>query len=133
MRAIMTPMESEDRDAVRRTIGEINRAWRDQRFDDLTELLDETVIMKGPGLRELVRGRANLIESYRYFMSRSRIDRYEESNHSVDVWSGAAAATYNWEMLYEQGGEVHHDFGQDMFVLVRRDSRWIAVLRVMLF
>lgn len=129
----MTPMESSDRDVVLMTVGTINRAWREQRFDDLAELLDEAVIMKGPGLRELVRGRADLVESYRFFMSRSRIDRYEESNHRVDVWDSTAAATYNWEMTYEQNGEIQNDSGQDMFVLVHRDSGWIAVLRVMLF
>jgi len=129
----MTRMESDDRNAVQRTIGEINRAWRDQRFDDLTDFLDEKVIMKGPGLRELVRGRAALLESYRFFMSRSKIDRYVESNHSVDIWGDTSAVTYNWEMIYEQDGKTHHDSGQDMFVLTRREARWVAILRVMLF
>ncbi len=120
-------------DEIRRTLDELNRAWRDRRFGDLAQFFDEKVVMKGPGLRELVRGRDALVQSYEQFMAKSNVIGYAESNHSVDTWGETAVATYDWMMTYEQVGKTNRDSGQDMFVFVRRDARWIAVLRVMLF
>lgn len=36
---------------VRRTLDELNRAWRDQRFEDLPRFFDENVVMKGPSFK----------------------------------------------------------------------------------
>jgi uncharacterized protein DUF4440 len=120
-------------DEIRRTLDEINRAWRDRRFADLPQHFDENVVMKGPSLRELLRGRDKLVESYEQFMAKTNVIGYAESNHAVDVFGETAAVTYDWMMTYEQAGKTNRDSGQDMFVFVRRESRWIAVLRVMLF
>ena len=46
---------------VRRTLDELNRAWRDKRFEDLPRIFHKNVVMKGPNFKELVRGREALI------------------------------------------------------------------------
>lgn len=120
-------------DEVRRTLDELNRAWLDRRFDDLPKYFDENVVMKGPGFKEFGRGREALVQSYVQFMARSKVIRYEESNHSIESWGDTAVATYDWAMTYEQGGKTKDESGQDMFVFVRRESRWLAIFRVILF
>ncbi len=89
--------------------------------------------MKGPCLKELVRGREALVQSYVDFMGQSRIIEYAESDHSAHAWGNTAAVTYNGTMTYEQKGNTKRESGQDMFVFVRRELHWVAVLRVMLF
>jgi hypothetical protein len=89
--------------------------------------------MKRPGLKDLVRGREALVQSYADFMAQSRIVDYTESNHSTHAWRDTAVVTYDWTMTYEQKGETKSESGQDMFVFVRRNSHWLAILRVMLF
>jgi ketosteroid isomerase-like protein len=115
------------------TLSELTSAWRERRFEDLARFFDPDIVMKGPDFKELVRGREALVHSYADFMAQSRIADYAESNHSTHAWGDTAVVTYDWTMTYEQKGETKTESGQDMFVFVRRDSHWIAVLRVMLF
>jgi len=118
---------------ARQTLDSINAAWRDKRFDDLNQYFDENIVMRGPGLKELGRGRAAAIQSYADFMARSTVLAYQESNHSVDVIQTTAVACFDWSMTWEQNGKRESGKGQDMFVFELRDSKWIAVFRLMLF
>ena len=118
---------------ILRTLNELNGAWRERRFEDLARFFDPDILMKGPGLKELARGREALVKSYADFMAQSRIVDYAESDHFTHAWGDTAVVTYNWTMTYEQKAETKHESGQDLFVFLRRDSRWVAILRLMLF
>ena len=120
-------------DQVRQTLDAINQAWRERCFEALNTLLAEDIVMKGPGLKELVRGRQATIQSYVQFMAQSKIIEYSETNHAVDSWGDVAVATYDWTMTYEQKGQTSTDKGQDMFVFTRTNSGWLAVFRLILF
>jgi ketosteroid isomerase-like protein len=120
-------------DDVRQTLEAINQAWRERDFDALTDLFDENIVLKGPGLKELMRGRQTTIQSYVQFMAQSNVIQYQESSHAIDTWGAIAAVTYDWVMTYEQKGQSKTENGQDMFVFQRRDPGWVAVLRVILF
>lgn len=120
-------------DEIRRTLDELNLAWREGRFGDLTRYFDKDVVVKGPGLREIVRGREALVQSYVDFTTKSKIQEYSESNHSIDRWGQTAVAVYDWSMSWEQKGKTEQATGQDMFVFQLQNSEWKAVLRVMLF
>ena len=118
---------------ILRTLTDLNCAWREQRFEELACFFDPDIVMKGPGLKELARGREALVQSYADFMAQSRIVDYSESQHSTYVWGDVAEVTYSWTLTYEQKQETKRESGQEMFVFVRRGSHWIAILRVMLF
>jgi hypothetical protein len=120
-------------DQVRQTPDAINQAWREQRFDTMTDLLDENIVMKGPELKEYGRGRQAFVQSYVQFMAQSKVIEYAESNHAVDMWGDIAVATYDWAMTYEQKGQTRIDKGHDMFVFTRSGSAWLAVFRLILF
>jgi hypothetical protein len=120
-------------DQVRQTLDAINQAWRERRFDVLTGLLDENIVMKGPDLKEYARGRQAFVQSYVQFMAQSNVIEYAESNHAVDTWDDIAVATYDWAMTYEQKGETKTEKGHDMFVFTRSGSEWLAVFRLILF
>ncbi len=115
------------------TLSELNCAWRERRFEELGRFFDPHIVMKGPALKELVQGRDALVQSYADFMAQSKIIDYSESGHSTHAWGDTGAVTYDWTMTYEQKRETKRDSGQDMFIFVRRDLQWIAILRVMLF
>lgn len=119
-------------DEIRRTLEELNSAWRNERFEELGQFFDENVIMKGPGFKDLVPGREALVQSYATFMKQAKVTELAESNHSIHSWSDTAVATYDWTISYERDGKMNRDSGQEMFVFTRRASRWVAVLRVML-
>ena len=126
-------MSQTNKDAIRRSLDELNRSWIDRRFDRMSGSCDEHIVMKGPGMKELLRGRQAFIESYVQFMQRSTVTEYTESGHSIDCWGNTGVATYDWAMAYEQDGKTSRDVGQDMFVFRRSGSHWVAVLRLILY
>ena len=120
-------------DDIRQTLDRLNRAWLERRFDLLGDCFADDIVMRGPTLKPIIRGRAALVKSYADFMERSTVITYAEANHSVDCWDSVGAATYDWDMTWEQEGNRQQHAGQEMIVFERRDQRWIAVLRLMLF
>ena len=63
----------DETDEIRRALDGLNAAWRERRFADLATCFDDAVVMRGPGLIELVRGRDALVKSYADFMAKSEI------------------------------------------------------------
>jgi hypothetical protein len=118
---------------VRRALDALNTAWRERRFTDLAASFDEQIVMRGPGLVELARGRDALVESYADFMTRSNVTEYVESGHAIDRWGTTAIARFDWSMTWIQNGKEDRASGQDMFVFQQRGTQWIAVERVMLY
>ena len=43
-----------------------------------------------------------------------------------------ATAQYKWTMTYVLGGQEYTESGRDLFVIARRDKKWLAVWRAML-
>jgi len=125
-------MNEQAKDEIRQVLAELNRSWLERRFEDLSKFFDPDIVMKGPGLKELARGRDALVQSYVDFMTRSMVLEYSESNHIVACWGPTAAATYDWSMTWEQKGKTESGSGQDMFVFRRQNGRWVAFLRIML-
>lgn len=120
------------KDEIRKTLDALNRAWLNGRFEDLAGFFDQNVVMKGPGLGEVTRGRDALVQSYADFMRSCKVVDFRESNHRVDCWGHVAAASYDWSMKYEREGEFCDASGHELFALILREGRWIAVLRIML-
>ena len=117
---------------VQETLTNLNRAWVERRFDDMTPFLDEQVVMKGPGLKELAKGRDTLIGGYRQFMERSKVTEYSEANHAIDQWADTAVASYEWTIAYEQDGKPMGD-KQGMARLVvpgdKRGGRYVSTVK----
>jgi hypothetical protein len=120
---------------VREVLASMNQAWQRGDFNSMKPLLDENVVMRGPKLKQLLRGRDAFVESYVDFMRQSRLLEYSESGHEVDMWGEVAAICYDWKMTYEQKGATRTDEGEDMFVFNRSAAsrQWIALERVILF
>jgi hypothetical protein len=120
-------------DDVRQVLERINDAWRSGRLDDLGNSFHADMVIVGPGYQELARGREACVASYREFLRASAVRAYRESKLALREWGGAAVATYEWEMDYEQGGRLHREVGTDLFVFERQGEKWLAVWRAITF
>jgi hypothetical protein len=118
---------------VRRALDGLNAAWRERRFADLAACFDEAVVMRGPGLIELVRGREAVVRSYAEFMTKSTITEYAESGHAVDRWGETAVARFDWSMTWIQDSKADRASGQELLVFQRRGTQWVAIERVMFY
>ncbi len=65
-------------------VAAMDRCWLERRFEDLAAYLAEDVVMAAPGGGR-VEGLASAVESYREFMSRSRIARFAARDHAVTL------------------------------------------------
>ena len=117
---------------IRGVLSRLSAAWREERFDELEDILHQSVVFVQLGFNGRVEGRTACVNTYREFMSSAKVVDYSESDPTVDVWGGTAVATYRFEMAWEMNGKPHHEVGRDMFVFVREDSRWQVVWRTMI-
>ena len=94
---------------------------------------DEQVVMRGPGLVELARGRDALVKSYADFMTRNRIS-LSTWNRGMPSTDGAirAVARFDWSMVWnpERQDQSRVRPGTSTS-FQQRDARWVVLERVM--
>jgi hypothetical protein len=122
--------------AIRDLLSRINDAWIKQRGEAmitaLNECFAEDVVMRGPGFVFIGRGRDLVVQSYRDFVSNADVKSVSLDEPEIDVTGETATAQYKWTMIYALGGQEYTERGRDLFVLARRDQKWLAVWRAML-
>ncbi len=120
-------------ETIGRLIQDINKAWKSGRSDQLHDFFHADMVIVGPGFRELVRGRAACVESYREFAANAKVHDYTESDFKISMWGDTAVCSYAWSMTYERAGEQSRETGTDQFVFCRQGDTWLAVYRYIYF
>jgi ketosteroid isomerase-like protein len=126
------PAKTDDREAVRQLVRDINRAWRSGRTDDLNRYFHDDMVIVAPGFAQCCEGRAACVASYAEFVSQAKIHDYRESEPDIDFWGDTAVASVSWDIEYEMKGTVSRETGRDVFVFARESGTWRAVWRTML-
>ncbi len=117
---------------IRGVLSRLTAAWREERFDELEDILHQSVVFVQPGFSSRAEGRKSCVDTYRQFMSTARVVDYVERDVAIDVWGGTAVATYYFDIAYEMDGKSRRDTGHDVFVFVREESRWQVVWRTLI-
>jgi len=118
------------RDEIRTLLGKISAAWRQGHWDELAGYFHDGMVIRGPELQQMGRGRDVCVWSYRDFMSQAKVRELIESEPEIDVWGNTAVAWSSWEMKYEMGGTSYDESGRDLFVFSREEGKWLAVWRM---
>ena len=113
-------------------VKQMDRCWLDQRFDDLPRYIASDVVMVAPDGRSRMEGIAAAVDSYRAFMTRCRVDAFDDRDHRVTLRGDAAVVEYAWHMTWYDGEARHDDHGREVLVLARRDDAWQVVWRTQL-
>ena len=114
------------------THGRINEAWLGGRTGELNEYFHNDMVIRGPDLTELARGRETCVKSYEDFVQKSLVRNFKASEPEVDLWDSLAAATSSWAITYEMQGQAYQELGRDLFVLTRAGRRWLVIWRAVL-
>jgi hypothetical protein len=121
---------------IRDLLSRINNAWINQRGEAMTAALNdcfaEDVVMRGPDFAFIGKGRDLVVQSYRDFISNAEVKSVSLDEPAIDVTGETATAQYKWAMTYVLGGQEYTESGRDLFVIARRDKKWLAVWRAML-
>ncbi len=117
---------------IRALLENINQAWLNKRTDELANFFHRNVVIAQPGLGARAKGRRACINSYKEFASQAVTRNFKTSSYVIDFWGKTAVASYRFMMDYEIQGALYHDEGEDVFVFVREDEKWIVVWRTII-
>lgn len=120
---------SRDQRTIWSIIKEINEGWLRKDFDPLEKYFHPEVVMVFPKFQGRVKGKEELIQSYRDFVNKGEILDYKQENSGVDVVGDSAMAAYRFEMIYLMDGKRYHECGYDMFSFIRKQGQWRIVWR----
>jgi hypothetical protein len=129
---MVSPAEGDSRKEVQDLINRINEAWLGGRTGELNEYFHNDMVIRGPDLTELARGRETCVKSYEDFVQKSLVRNFKASEPEVDLWDGMAVATSSWAITYELQGQAYQELGRDLFVLTRAGGRWLVIWRAVL-
>lgn len=108
---------------------DMDRCWMERRFDDLSRFIADDVVMAAPGGKHRMEGRKTAVESYREFMGRCAVKRFQTSDYVVTRRGTAAIVEYNWDMAWSDQGTDHEAKGREILMLARREDGWRVVWR----
>ena len=122
--------------AVCDVLTRLNNAWMHERGDAMTAALNscfaENVVLRGPDLSLLGRGRDFAVQSYREFVTQAEVKHFSMQPAEIDIWGNMATAQYKWTMSYVLSGQEYSEEGSDVFMLTRCDDKWQIVWRALL-
>lgn len=116
---------------IREILRAISEAWRNGDIEKLGKYFDDDMVITHPGFSKTEDGRDVCVDSYKQFINRVMIRKYEEDDHHVHVWGDTAVAHYHYKMEYAVGGDDVFESGHDLLVFVKRGENWVAVWRTM--
>jgi ketosteroid isomerase-like protein len=119
------------REEIVAQISAMDRCWLERRFADLKSHLTEDAVFVTPNGRRVL-GRDAAVESYREFMSRSQVHRYQASEPMVTQKGDTAVAEYGWDMAWDSDGQSYEAKGREVLVLAREDGAWSVIWRTQL-
>ncbi len=123
----------DDRGQIREILRAVNDAWRTAPPGEVAarvrEYFADDAAIVGPDLARVARGGDAVAKSYDDFVSSARVLWAELDEPAIDVAGEVAAATLTWRMRYAYQGVESSEAGHDVYVLGRRDGRWLIVWR----
>jgi ketosteroid isomerase-like protein len=109
-----------------------DRCWIEGRFEALADFLATGVVMVAPGGGGRLEGIDEAIGSYRSFMARASVERFETGDFKVTDRGNAAVVEYRWDMAWTDAGISHLASGREVLVLARFDNEWRIIWRTQL-
>jgi ketosteroid isomerase-like protein len=107
----------------------MDRCWMERRFADLAGFIADDVVMVAPAGSDRMQGLGAAIASYREFMSRCEVRRFDTGNHHVTRHDAAAVVEYEWDMAWNDQGTEYQAKGREILMLAREAEGWRVIWR----
>lgn len=126
---MMNSFETKVQQEIWQVIQAINDAWLKGYAEDLVDFFHDDMVIVTPDGKEQGRGRVVCIESYKGFSAMAIIKEFKDRDPTIQVYGNTAIASYTFEMTYEMNGEYFNDIGRDIYMLKRKDGKWLVIWR----
>jgi len=121
-----------DQEQIRSLLGRINEAWLNGHTERLNECFHDDVVVKGPDLQEMARGREACVNSYADFIRIAIVKEFRASEPIIDLFGNVAVVSSPWEISYRMNDREYREAGRDLLVLIREDGGWQVAWRTVL-
>ena len=121
-----------DQEQIRSFISRINEAWLKGHTERLNECFHDDMVVRGPDLQQMARGREACVKSYEDFIRLATVREFKASEPVIDVFDNMGVATCPWEISYRMNDQDHTESGHDLLVLTRQGSKWQVAWRTVL-
>ncbi|HTG62445.1 MAG TPA: nuclear transport factor 2 family protein [Terriglobia bacterium] len=125
-------VEGNDREQIRNFLSRMNEAWLKGYTERLNESFHDDVVVKGPDLQEMGRGREACVKSYTDFIRLATVREFKASEPVIDLFDNMAVAIYPWEIRYRMNNQDHSESGHELLVLTRQKGKWQVAWRMVL-
>jgi ketosteroid isomerase-like protein len=121
-----------DQEQIRSLISRINEAWLKGHTEKLSEYFHDEVVVRGPDLQEMAKGREPCVKSYEDFIRLATVREFKASQPVIDPFGNMAVAICPWEISYRMNEQEYHESGRDLLVLIRKGGGWQVAWRMVL-
>jgi hypothetical protein len=125
-------VEQKDQEEIRSLLARMNEAWLKGHPERLNECFRHEVVVKGPDLREMARGREACVKSYADFIRLATVRDFQASEPVIDLFGSMAVATCPWKISYKMNNQDYDESGHDLLVLIRDEAGWQVAWRTVL-
>jgi hypothetical protein len=122
-------VEQRDHEEIRSLIGRMNEAWLKGRPERLNQCFRDGVVVRGPDLRVMARGREACVKSYADFIRIAIVKEFQASEPIIDLFGSMAVAACPWKISYRMNDQEYHESGHDLLVLIRDEAGWQVTWR----
>jgi Domain of unknown function (DUF4440) len=124
--------EGNEQEQIHSLLSRMNEAWLKGRTGELNEFFHNGVVVKGPDLQEMARGREACVKSYGDFIRLATVREFKAPEPVIDLFGNMAVATCPWEISYRMNDHEYHESGQDLLVLTHEEGKWHVAWRAVL-
>lgn len=103
-------------------IRDLNRAWREHRYEDLREYFHDEAVMLPPGTTEAIVGVEPMIQSYRQFGSVGTIHAFDTTNLTIHRIGAVSICHMCFEVDYEIESGRFRERGLEIYVIDTADD-----------
>jgi len=112
-------------DPIKQLIEQLNEAWSEKKYDQLDNLLDDSVIFLSPDLKNSIQGKSSAIKSYQDFMEKAIVSFYKTDQPSINLLKDTAIAVCPFEIKYQISDQMNHETGTEILIFQKKDNHWV--------
>ena len=114
---------------ITKIIKDLNHAVATGKVNKLDSLFHEDVKILSPDMKILGEGKTTCIKSYADFISKAKIEEYNDDVTNVSVYENTAVVFFTYSMAWLMDGKSFREQGKELYVLTKENDNWLIVLR----
>lgn len=114
---------------IEQMVNNLNDDWLNDRIENLSRYFHKQAVIIQPGTLKKMRGREEIVESYREFMEEAEVTDFRLKDLRIDVFKHTAVVLYTFNIKYTVETTHYDEEGQEVLVLNQHNGKWQIVWR----